>query len=204
MARLTLTAFLSLDGVVQAPGGPDEDRSGNFEHGGWVVPHFGPEMGTIMLDIFSRASAFLLGRGTYDIFSAHWPKVTDPTDPVAGKLNTLPKYVASRTRNSFDWHNSHHLETVPNDVEAIKNQHEGELQIHGSRGLAHTLIAHNLIDEYRFFTIPVALGQGKRLFDPFPSPMGFELKGVRNLSGGVTYSVYRPTNSFKTGSFALD
>jgi dihydrofolate reductase len=204
MAKLTLTSFLSLDGVMQAPGGPDEDQSGGFKYGGWLVPHFSPDMGAIMMDIFSRASAFLLGRGTYDIFFAHWSRVSDPNDLVAGKLNTVPKFVASRTRSSFEWANSKHIANIPTDIEPIRNRLEDELQVHGSHGLAQTLIEHNLIDEYRLFVFPVALGNGKRLFDSFSAPIGLELVGARSLSKGVIYSVYRPTHKFETGSFALD
>ena len=204
MARLTLTSFLTLDGVMQAPGGPDEDRSGNFEHGGWLVPHFDADMGVIMVDIFSRVSAFLLGRGTYDIFAAHWPKVTDPGDPIATKLNALPKHVVSKSQSNFEWNNSHHVADLLADLEALKNQYEGELQVHGSHGLAQTLIEHNLIDEYRLFVFPVALGSGKRLFGSLSRPAGFELVGARSLSKGATYNVYRPTGEFKTGSFQLD
>lgn len=204
MAKLTLTSFLSLDGVMQAPGGPDEDRSGGFEHGGWLVPHFSADMGAIMLDIFSRASAFLIGRGTYDIFSAHWPRVQDPGDLVANQLNTLPKFVASNTTSRFEWTNTKHIANLPDDVESIKNQYEGELQVHGSHGLAQTLIEHNLIEEYRLFVFPLALGKGKRLFDAFSAPMELEFMGARSLSQGVVYSIYRPTHQFETGSFALD
>ena len=125
MAKLTLTSFLSLDGVMQAPGGPDEDRSGGFEHGGWLVPHFSADMGAIMLDIFSRASALLIGRGTYDIFSAHWPKVKDPGDLVAHTLNTLPKFIASRTQSNFEWNQSKHIANVPEDIESIRSQLDG-------------------------------------------------------------------------------
>ena len=204
MAKLTLTCFLTLDGVMQAPGGPNEDTSGNFRHGGWVVPHFDSDMGVIMLDIFSRAEAFILGRGTYDIFSAHWPKITDPGNLVATKLNSLPKFVASGTQSSFDWANTNHIAEVPEDIESIKNRFEGELQAHGSCGLAQTLIEHNLIDEYRLFIVPVAIGTGKRLFNSFSSPAGFELMGTRILRTGVTYNVYRPNQEFRTGSFELE
>ena len=204
MAKLTLTSFLSLDGVMQAPGGPNEDPSGDFQHGGWVVPLFDHDMGAIMLDIFSRAGAFLLGRGTYDIFSAHWPKITDSSDPVASKLNSLPKFVASNTQSSFDWNNSNHIAQVPEDIESIKSQFEGELQVHGSYGLAQTLIEHNLIDEYRLFIFPVALGAGKRLFNSFSTPVGFKSMGARSMRTGVIYSVYRPTQDFRTGSFELE
>ncbi len=204
MAKLTLTSFLTLDGVIQGPGGPDEDRSGNFRHGGWAVPHFDTDMGLIMFDIFSRASAFLLGRGTYDIFCAHWPKVKDPGDPIAAKLNSLPKYVVSRTRSSFEWIDTIHVKDVLAELETIKSRYEGELQVHGSHGLAQTLIEHKLIDEYRLFVFPVAIGAGKRLFNSFSSPMGLEFMGARTSSKGVIYSVYRPAAEFRTGSFSLE
>jgi len=204
MAKLTLTSFVTLDGVVQAPGGPDEDTSGNFQHGGWLVPLFDSDMGLIMLDIFSRASAFLMGRGTYDIFAAHWPKITDPGDPVAAQFNSLPKFVASNTQSSFDWAHTSHVADLIGDIEAIKNQFDGELQVHGSCGLAQTLIEHNLIDEYRLFIVPVVLGSGKRLFRSFSSPLGLKSMGARSMANGVTYNVYRPTQEFQTGSFHLE
>ena len=203
MPKLTLTSFLTLDGVMQAPGGPDEDRSGGFEHGGWLVPHFSPDLGAIMLDIFSRANAFLLGRGTYDIFAAHWPRVTDASDLVASRLNTLPKFIASNTRTTFDWTHSSHVANVPGDIAGIRDRFDGELQVHGSHGLAQTLIEHNLVDEYRLFVFPVAIGSGKRLFGSMTSPRGMEMVGARSLGMGVIYSVYRPTDEFKTGTFAL-
>ena len=112
MAELTMTTFPSLDGVMQAPGGPGEDDSGNFPYGGWLVPHADADMGKTMVEIFSKADAFLLGRTTYDIFAAYWPKVTDPADQVAAKLNSLPKFVASRTRSAFAWANTTHVSTT--------------------------------------------------------------------------------------------
>jgi dihydrofolate reductase len=157
MGELTLTTFLTLDGVMQAPGGPTEDTSGDFPYGGWLVPHADADMGGTMVEIFSKVGAFLLGRGTYDIFASHWPSVTDANDPIATKLNNLPKYVVSRTRSAFDWNQSSHVEHVVKEVEGLKARTSGELQVHGSAGLAQTLIQHNLIDEHR--RIPGRLGQ---------------------------------------------
>ncbi len=163
MAELTITTFLTLDGVMQAPGGPDEDREGGFEHGGWVAPLFDEETGEIMMDIFRKVDAFLLGRRTYDIFAGYWPKVTaDPGDPIASSLNTLPKHVASRTQSTFTWAHSEPVRDVVKEVVALKGRYARELQVHGSSGLAQTLIEHDLIDEYRLLTFPVVVGKGVR------------------------------------------
>ena len=204
MAELTLTTFLSLDGVMQAPGGPGEDESGGFSHGGWVFPHVDAAFGETMTGIFANADAFLLGRGTYDIFAAYWPRVTDPADPVATALNSLPKHVASRTRNRFDWNASQHVGDVVADVPELKARYPRELQVHGSWGLCQTLIAHDLIDEYRLLVFPVVLGTGKRLFGSGAVPATLKLVSSRATSTGALISVYRRAGSLKTGSFALD
>ena len=204
MAELTLTTFLTLDGVMQAPGGPNEDTSGNFPHGGWLVPHFDADMGKIMVEIFSKADAFLLGRTTYDIFADYWPKVTDPNDLIAGKLNSLPKFVASRTKTTFNWNATSPAGDVTQEVADLKKRFSREVQVHGSCGLAQTLIAGDLIDEYRLLTFPVILGTGKRLFGAGAVPTMLRLVRSSTTSKGAIFSVYRRGGSLQTGSFALD
>ena len=204
MAELTLTTFLTVDGVMQAPGGPGEDRSGNFPHGGWLVPHADADMGKTMVEIFSKADAFLLGRTTYDIFSAYWPRITDPGDLIASKLNSLPKFVASRTRTTFSWSGAAHVRDVVKDVIDLKQRFSREVQVHGSCGLAQMLIEKDLIDEYRLLTFPVVLGTGKRLFGAGAMPATLTLVRSNITSKGVVVSVYRRGGSLRTGTFALD
>ena len=189
---------------MQAPGAPDEDRSGNFPYGGWVFPLADADMGKTMANIFSKADAFLLGRTTYDLFSAYWPRVTDPNDPIASKLNTLPKFVASRTKTRFDWSGTSHVRDVTKEVVVLKKRFAREVQVHGSCGLAQTLIENDLIDEYRLLTFPVILGAGKRLFGVGAKPVTPTLASSNITSKGVVVSVYRRAGSLKTGSFALD
>jgi dihydrofolate reductase len=204
MAELTLTTFLTIDGVMQAPGGPGEDMSGNFPHGGWLVPHADADMGKTMVGIFEKADAFLLGRTTYDIFSAYWPRVTNPNDLIAGKLNSLPKFVASRMQTTFSWSGSSHVRDVKKEVVDLKKRFSREIQVHGSCGLAQTLIENDLIDEYRFLSFPVVLGTGKRLFGVGAVPTTLTLVSSNTTSKGVIVSIYRRAGSLKTGSFALD
>ena len=204
MAELTITTFVSLDGVMQAPGGPGEDESGGFPHGGWVVPLFDEDLGKVMIEIFSKADAFLLGRTTYDIFAAYWPKITDPNDLIAAKLNSLPKFVASRTRSEFTWPVSTLVRDVEKEVPELKRRFAGEVQVHGSAGLAQTLIEKDLIDEYRIMTFPVVLGAGKRLFGTGAVPRTLKLVSSSTTSSGVIVSVYRSAGSLKTGTAALE
>ncbi len=203
MAELTLTTFVTLDGVMQAPGGPTEDPSGGFLHGGWHVPLFDEDTGTTMIEIFSKADAFLLGRTTYDIFAAYWPQVTDPADPIASKLNSLPKFVASRTRTTFTWSGTTHVRDVVKEVPELKQRFAREVQVHGSAGLAQTLIENDLIDEYRLLTFPVILGSGKRLFGAGAVPASLTLVRSHTTSTGVVVSVYRCAGSLKTGSIEM-
>lgn len=203
--RLTMTMFVTLDGVVQAPGGPDEDRSGGFEHGGWLVPYADDDMIQAMVGFFDEADAFLLGRRTYEIFAAYWPKVTDPDDPIASRLNGLPKYVASRTLGEVAWEGSTLLKgDVATEVAELKARPGRELQVHGSGGLVQTLMQHDLVDEYRILTYPVVLGAGKRLFAEGARPAAFELVDRRTTSTGVSIDVYTPAGEPTYGSFELE
>ena len=203
--RLTLHTFLTLDGVMQAPGGPDEDRDGNFEHGGWSFPYGDEDFGAAMVGWFDQASAFLLGRRTYEIFASHWPLVTDPGDPVAGKLNALPKYVASTTLGSVGWPNSTLLGgDVPAEVAKLKQQPGNELQVHGSGELAQTLIEHDLIDEYRLLVFPVHLGSGKKLFRDGAKAAALRLIRATTSSTGVIIATYQPAGPVQYGSYALE
>jgi len=203
--RLTLHTFLTLDGVMQAPGGPDEDRDGGFAHGGWSFPYGDADFGTAMTGWFEHASAFLLGRKTYEIFSAYWPQVTDPGDPIAAKLNALPKYVASATLTSADWRNSSILAgDVVAEAAKLKEQPGDELQVHGSGGLAHTLIDHDLIDEYRLLFFPVHLGSGKKLFREGARAAALRLTGATTTGAGVVIATYQPAGPVRHGSYALD
>jgi dihydrofolate reductase len=204
MGRLVVTTFVTLDGVMQAPGGPDEDRSSGFEHGGWVVPHFDDETGAFIDEVFDRAGSFLLGRKTYDIFTGHWPHVTDEDDIVATKLNSLPKYVASRSLEKADWQNSTVLRDVPSEVRSLKEQPGGELQVHGSGNLIQTLIEHELVDAYHVLTFPVVLGTGQRLFAEGALPAGLRLTGSRTTGTGVVISSYEHVGKPEYGAIGLD
>jgi dihydrofolate reductase len=202
--KLTLHTFLTLDGVMQAPGGPEEDTAGGFTHGGWSFPYGDQDFGAAVARWFGHASAFLLGRRTYEIFTGHWPRVTDPADPVAGKLNALPKYVASTTLASADWHNSTVLSgDVAAEVARLKEQPGDELQVHGSGELAQTLIEHGLIDEYRLLYFPVHLGSGKKLFRDGAAPAALRLLSTSVTGTGVVIASYAPAGPVRHGSYTL-
>jgi dihydrofolate reductase len=199
--KLTSTMFLSVDGVYQGPGGPEEDRSGGFDRGGWLVPHFDEATGEFMNAVFENVDAFLLGRRTYDIFAASWPKATDPNDPVATKLNTLPKYVASTTLRDPEWANTSVLRgDVVAAVQELKERDGRELQVHGSGELVRTLLANNLVDRIHLLVFPVIVGAGRRLFPESGDAAGLELEESRTTPSGVTISAYRPTGQPEFGT----
>ncbi len=203
--RLTLTTFLTLDGVMQAPGAPTEDQSGDFRHGGWLVPYFDADMMRIVSEAFSRADAFVLGRKTYEIFAPHWPRVTDPEDAVAAALNRQPKYVASRTLKQVEWHNSTLIrEDVARQVAELKWRYPREIQVHGSGDLAQTLLEHDLVDEFHLWLYPVLLGGGKRLFGRGTIPAALALAETRSTSSGVVVNSYRRIGKPAYGSFGLE
>jgi dihydrofolate reductase len=200
--KLTMTMFLSLDGVVQGPGGPDEDRSGEFDRGGWLVPYANEEMGRFVDNWFAEADSFLLGRKTYEIFASYWPLVTDGDNQVATKLNTLPKYVASTSLAGVDWHNSTLLKgDVAAAVAKLKDQPGRELQVHGSGTLVRTLMNHDLIDEYRLWIFPVVVGKGRHLFTDEALPAALKLAETKTTSTGVVIHVYQPAGKPVYGSF---
>ncbi len=204
MAKLTLTAFVTLDGVMQAPGGPREDRSGAFLHGGWVMPLADEQFGRFMVEVFSRAGAFLLGRGTYQIFAGHWPRITDPADPIAGPLNRLPKYVASRTLDRVDWRGSVLVRDVRGEVARLKRADGPEVQVHGSPGLAQTLLEYELVDELHLLQFPLVLGGGKRLFGTGTIPTAFQHVSTVTTGKGVLISTFRPAGRPAYGSAELE
>jgi dihydrofolate reductase len=203
--RLTTTMFMTLDGVVQAPGGPSEDPSGGFDYGGWLVPYADDDMSEAIAGFFDEADAFLLGRRTYEIFAAFWPQVTDPEDPVASRLNDRPKYVPSRTLEEVSWEGSHLLKgELASEVAGLKAKPGRELQVHGSGALVQGLMEHDLIDEYRLLTYPVVLGKGRRLFADGANPVALNHVDHKTTGAGVNIDVYTSAGEPTFGSFGLD
>lgn len=199
--QLTVTTFLSVDGVYQGPGGPDEDRRDGFDRGGWLVPHFDEATGQFITEVFGKVDAFLLGRRTYEIFAAYWPKAADPSDPVANQLNTLPKYVASTTLSDPEWANTTVIEgDVREAVRELKQRDGGELQVHGSGELVRYLLENDLVDRLNLLVFPVIVGAGRRLFPDSGIATGLGLDESRTTPSGVTISVYRPTGPPEFGS----
>lgn len=205
MRKLVVTTFLTLDGVMQAPGGPEEDPSGGFAYGGWLVPYDDEAFGRQMVEWFVDAEDFLLGRFTYETFAGYWPQVPIDDNPIAKALNTLPKHVASRTLDQVDWENSQLIKgDVVDAVTALKQDDGGELQVHGSAGLIQTLLTNDLVDELRLIVFPVVVGTGKRLFDDGIVPVALRLTSSSTTSTGAVILSYERAGDLQTGTFALD
>ena len=200
MRKLIVSTFLTLDGVMQAPGGPEEDQSGGFAHGGWSVNYWDQRMGEVMGEAMSTGFDLLLGRKTYDIFAAFWPHADDPG---ARPLNDATKYVASRSQPTLEWSRSVLLEGDAADAVAALKQEDGpELQVHGSGDLIQTLVRHSLVDEFRLWVFPVVIGSGKRLFAEGAIPAGLRLADSTVSTTGVVIGTYEPAGELVTGSFA--
>ena len=201
MRRLIVSTFLTLDGVMQAPGGPGEDDSGGFKFGGWSVNYWDDKMGQVMGEATSKPFAMVLGRRTYDIMAAHWPHASEEEGgPV---FNNATKYVASRGHPQLDWANSVLIEgDAAEGLAALKKQDGPELQVHGSANLIQTLMRNNLVDEYRLWVFPVVIGSGKRLFADGAVPAGLRLVDSTISTTGVVIGTYEPAGELVTGSFA--
>jgi len=199
--RLTATTFVTIDGVMQSPGAPQEDPRDGFDLGGWLPPYFDDETGQYMNEVFDQADAFLLGRFTYEAMAGYWPNVTDPAIRVGVALNNLPKHVVTTTLTELTWNNSVPLTgDIATQVAELKQQPGRELQIHGSGCLARYLMAHGLIDAYRLITFPVVLGRGQRLFGYGVPPAAFRLTDARTTSRGVVIHTYEAAGDPAFGS----
>lgn len=204
MGKLVVTSFVTLDGIHQAPGGPQEDTRDGFGQGGWSVPYGDEDFGRFVNGVFSRVGAFLLGRRTYDIFASYWPKMTDPADPVAGKLNALPKYVASATLTDPRWAGTTVIAgDLAKEVTALKERTDGELQVHGSGALARSLFAFDLVDTLHLLTFPVVLGAGRRLFPEGSMPSAFRHTGGEITAAGVSIQTYDFSGRPEYGTYEL-
>jgi dihydrofolate reductase len=200
--RLTVTEFLTMDGVSQGPGAPDEDTSGGFTRGGWFVPHLDEAFMQRVVEWISEADAFLFGRRTYENFARDWPKMNDPDDPVATRLNGLPKYVASHTLTNAEWEPTTILSgDVPAQVAELKRQPGREVQIHGSAHLAQSMLASGLIDVLRLVVAPVVVGNGRRLFPEGGAPAGLRLLSSEATPGGLAILVYETAGAPKYGTY---
>ena len=217
MRELVVSTFLTLDGVMQAPGGPQEDPTGGFEHGGWSVNYWDEMMGAAMAELRASRSTCCSAGSTYEIFAAHWPyagdeerrerggTANDADDAAAAALNSARKYVASRTLDEVEWSNSTLLRgDVAEAVAELKGQDGPVLVVQGSSDLIRTLLAHDLVDEFRIWTFPVVVGEGKRLFGDTAGPAALRLVDSQVSTTGVVMAVYRRAGAVETGSFAFE
>jgi dihydrofolate reductase len=203
MRELIVNTFLTLDGVMQAPGGPEEDDSGGFTYGGWSVNYWDEQMRQVMTEAMSTPFDLVLGRRTYDIFAAYWPHA--PEEAGAKPLNDATKYVVSRNRPTLEWEKSVLIEgDAAEGIAALKKEDGPELQVHGSGNLIQTLMRYNLVDRYRLWVFPLVIGSGKRLFSDGTIPSGLKLVDSQVSTTGVVIGTYEPAGEIVTGSFALD
>ena len=201
MRKLIVSTFVTLDGVMQAPGGPEEDGEGGFAYGGWSVNYWDDQMGEVMGEAMSKPFDLLLGRKTYDIFAAFWPNASD--DAGGKPLNDATKYVASRSQPTLAWGPSVLIDVdAAEGVAALKKGNGPELQVHGSGNLIQTLVRHNLVDQYRLWVFPLVIGSGKRLFADGTIPAGLKLVDSTISTSGVVIGTYEPAGEIITGSFA--
>ena len=198
MRKIIVLSFITLDGVMQGPGGPTEDTSGNFTYGGWTVPYFDEFLGQVMTEQMSKPFDLLLGRKTFEIFASYWPHHQEE----GAGINQATKYVASNTLTTHEWRKSVFLKgNVVNEIKKLKGQDGPDLQVHGSGNLIQTLLEHDLIDELWLKIFPVTLGKGKRLFNQGTIPASFALADAKSSPSGVIIANFKRAGEVKTGSF---
>lgn len=199
MRKIIVLSFVSLDGIMQAPGGPEEDTSGDFRYGGWMFPFFDEESGRLMERQMSKGSDLLLGRKTFDIFASYWPEHESEWPGI----NTVRKYVVSKTLSKSDWNNSIIIRgNVPGEIRKIKQEDGPDIQVHGSSNLIQTLLREDLVDELWLKFFPLTLGKGKKLFEEGSIPANYRLTDHTVTSNGVIFATYARDGDVKTGTFA--
>lgn len=198
MRKIIVLTFLSLDGVMQAPGGPTEDTSGDFKYGGWTVPYFDELLGEVMTEQMGKPFDLLLGRKTFEVFASYWP---DHPEEGAG-INQATKYVASNTLTSHEWSKTVFLKgDIAEEIKKLKQQDGPDIQVHGSSTLIQTLLAHDLVDEFWLKIFPVTLGRGKRLFGTGTIPAAYTLVETKSSPLGVIIATLKRAGDVQTGSF---
>ena len=202
MRKIIVLSFITLDGVMQAPGGPEEDTSGGFKYGGWIVPYSDEFFGQVYAEQIGHPFDLLLGRKTYDIFAGYWPHQNEKTSQFAAAFSRARKYVVSHSPIKLDWKNSVLLQRdIVGEIKKLKAQDGPELQVYGSGNFTQTLLQHDLVDELWLKTFPIMLGTGKRLFAEGTTPAAFELIESKTSPKGVIVANYKRTGEVKTGSF---
>lgn len=203
MRKIVIAAFVSMDGVMQAPGGPEEDRSGGFDFGGWTVTYWDEVMGTHMSEAFEHPFDLLLGRKTYDIFAAHWPHIKD--DPIAELFNRVTKHVATHSPETLSWKGSSWLgEDVVSTLRTLKDKDGPTLLVQGSSVLSQALLEADIVDQIQLMIFPLVLGSGKKLFGEGTIPAAFKLTKSQASTTGVIMATYERAGDIVTGSFQLD